>query len=61
MPEVEEREVALFNGYTWRVWQELPYEERRDGVAHFRLHHLIEMHRQDAAIQDAESKAKRRR
>lgn len=48
VPEVEEREAAIFNGYTWREWRDLPYEERVDSVAHYRIHLLIETHKEDA-------------
>jgi len=59
VPEIEEREAALFNGYSWRSWAELSYGEKRDGVAHFRLHRLIEMHKQDAAIEHSKAEARR--
>lgn len=58
VPEVEEREAAKFNGYTWKEWQELPSHERVDGVAYFRIRRQIEMHQQDA--QDKESERRMR-
>ena len=27
VPEVEEREAARFNGYSWKEWRDLPHEE----------------------------------
>lgn len=48
VPEIEEREAAKFNGYTWRTWQDLPRRERVDNVAYFRLSRLIDLHREDA-------------
>lgn len=58
MPEFEEREAALFNGYTWREWTELPRGEQALGIAHMRLRRLIEAHVQE--IQDAELESRRR-
>jgi len=48
VPEFEERRAAQFNGYTWRQWLELPYEERVDGIAYLRLEREIELHQEDA-------------
>lgn len=48
MPELEEREAAIFSGYTWKEWRDLPREERIAGIAHYRVHHLIELHTEDA-------------
>jgi len=59
VPEIEEREAAIFAGYTWRTWHELPREERTDGVAHYRLHRLISLHQDDAVAKDAERRMKR--
>ncbi len=53
VPEFEEREAATAERYTWTDWQQLPYAERVDGVAHYRLHLLISLHRQDAADRHA--------
>ena len=58
VPEVEEREAARFSGYTWKDWQELPTQERVDGVAYFRLRRAIDMNQQDARDRDVERKAK---
>lgn len=51
VPQLDEREAALFCGYTWREWCELDIEERIFGVAHHRLHSLIESHSHEA-VQD---------
>lgn len=59
VPEVEEREAARFNGYNWKDWQQLPQDERVDGVAYFRIRRQIGMHEQDA--QEKEISRKRRR
>jgi hypothetical protein len=55
VPEIEEREAALFNGYKWREWQEtFPLMEpegrweRAKGVAWFRLQNLKKSHIEDA-------------
>lgn len=47
--QYEEREAAIFQGCPWHVWTTLPTFERAGGVAHFRLHHLINLHQNDAA------------
>lgn len=54
VPEIEEREAAIFNGYTWTEWNALPYWERIDGVAFARTHRLIELHKGDAEAQAME-------
>jgi hypothetical protein len=46
--ELEERDAARFNGYTWHDWRELFYADRADGVAYYRISRLIDMHREDA-------------
>jgi hypothetical protein len=54
VPEIEEREAAIFCGYTWKEWQEFSLLDpegrwnRAAGIAHYRLHHLIEQHIDDA-------------
>ena len=58
VPEIEEREACLFSGYTWHDWQELSKAERTDGVAHFRLHHLMELHKAEA-VEDAAERRRR--
>src|SRR3990167_11038540 len=52
VPEVEERDSARFNGYTWKEWSGLPYEDRVDGVAYYRLRKLIEMHEEEAVSRE---------
>jgi hypothetical protein len=58
VPEIEEREAAIFCGYTWKEWLEFSLTEpegrynRASGIAHYRLHFMIEAHRDDA-INDA--------
>ncbi len=61
VPEIEEREAAIFNGYTWRDWLGLPRHERTSGVAHHRLHQLIDLHRQEALQEDMTRQMRRRR
>ena len=60
MPEVEEREAARFNGYTWVAWEQLKRREQVDSVAYFRLAKLIDMHKDEAVYEDAERRSKRR-
>lgn len=54
VPEIEERDAAVFGRYTWMQWQKLPLEERAAGIAHYRIHYQITLHQQD--VQDRESK-----
>ena len=48
VPEMEEREASVFSQYTWDRWRDLPWQERANSIAHFRLHHLIDLHSNDA-------------
>ena len=57
IPYYEEREAALFGGYRWIDWVALPYDERVLGVAHYRVHRLIEFHQAEAAAEDAEKRS----
>lgn len=57
--EVEDRDSARFNGYSWREWQKLPYQDRIDGVAYHRLRRLIEMHEEDAVTREVERRSRR--
>jgi len=59
--EIEDRDSAKFNGYSWREWQELLYQDRVDGVAYYRLRRLIDMHEEDAVSREVERRAKIRR
>jgi hypothetical protein len=62
--ELEEREAALFGGYTWKQWQEFDLlsaegrYQRASGIAHYRIHHLIENHTEDAVSSSVEAKYK---
>jgi hypothetical protein len=58
VPEFEEREASLFCGYTWREWLLLSRPERAAGIAHFRGHHLLEAHSNDAITAHMERQAK---
>ena len=51
VPEYEEREASVFSHYNWMQWQELPWNERAEAVAHYRMHSLIESHMQQAIEQ----------
>lgn len=46
--EYEEREAASFALIPWRDWCKQERGERAAGIAHFRLHRLIEAHVSDA-------------
>lgn len=50
--EFEEREAARFGHYNWTAWQELTYEDRAYGVAHYRTHSLVELHQNDAQAKE---------
>ena len=54
VPEFEEREAARFGHYTWVAWQQLTYEDRAFGVAHYRTHILVELHQNDAQSKELE-------
>lgn len=58
VPEYEEREAAALEGIPWQEWLTMPMQERAAGVAHYRLHHLIAMHSQDA-VQAAQERKQR--
>lgn len=61
VPEIEEREAAVFAGWTWDEWRALPRIDRIDTVAHHRLHSLIETHRGDALAGEQKRRASRSR
>jgi len=61
VPEVEEREAARFNGYTWRQWERLKRREQVDSVAYFRLTRLIDLHKDEAVAEEGERRAKVKR
>jgi hypothetical protein len=48
VPEYVEREAARFGLYRWIDWCQLSITERLYGIAHYRLHALIEMHEGEA-------------
>lgn len=48
VPEYEEREAAVFVLVPWHLWEDLPWQERAAAVAHYRMHHLIQSHIDDA-------------
>ncbi len=52
VPEMEEREDSVFAHYTWDRWLGLAWQERAQVIAHFRLHHLIDLHRNDAVSRE---------
>jgi hypothetical protein len=56
VPELEEREAAVYCCYNWNQWVELDYDERVASLAHYRLHLLIEAHINDAQAVEAERK-----
>lgn len=61
VPEVEERDAARFNGYSWKEWSGLLYEDHVEGVAYFRLRRLIDMHEEDSVAREVERRTKMRR
>lgn len=58
VPEVEERDAARFNGYTWSDWRKLAYDERVTGVAYYRLSRLVDMHREEAVSSEMKRRAR---
>lgn len=58
VPEYEEREAARFGLYRWVDWERLPVAERVRGLAHYRMHHLIELHQADAQADRLEQERK---
>lgn len=59
VPEFEEREAAAYTHTPWSVWLDMPIIERATGVAHYRLHHAVNRHVDDA-VRRAEEQAKKR-
>lgn len=59
--EYEEREAAMYSGYTWSRWVRLDSRERAASVAHRRLSQLIGMHSQDAIDREVDLRAKRQK
>jgi hypothetical protein len=58
--DLEEREAAIFGNYNYSEWLELPWNERAEAVAHYRLHSLIEAHTEDA-VEKARARASKGR
>lgn len=56
--QIEEREAAVFCGYTWKEWLNLERIERAAGVAHYRMHQLIERHGDDAVSRESDRRMK---
>ena len=61
VPEYEEREAARFGLYRWVDWVRLPLQERVQGIAHYRMHALIDLHSGDAHAEHAEREAAKHR
>lgn len=59
--EYEEREAAVFTHCSWAEWMELPRSERAAGVAHMRLHRLIDAHTSDAVERAVKNRHERER
>lgn len=63
VPEFEEREAAIYNGYTWKEWLEFdlldPFGRwhRASGIAAYRMHFLQEAHINDAQNEDMERRS----
>ena len=51
VPLYEEMEAMRFAGYNERAWRRLDTEEKAFHVAHFRVHGLVEMHKDDAVAE----------
>ncbi len=56
VPEFEEREAAVFCHLNWTEWRLLDWLERAKNVAHFRLHHLVNLHKNDAVARKMKEK-----
>lgn len=61
VPRIEEREAARFAGFSWREYLALERSERVEAVAHYRMAHLIDLHKQDAVAEDAKWRSLLRR
>ncbi len=59
VPLFEEMEACRFSGYTWRHWRALDPMERAAGVAHHRVHHLVETHKEDAVAERVKAKTEK--
>lgn len=56
----EEWEAMRFAGYNERAWLELEPDERAIAVAHYRLHDLVEMHKEDALAERVKRESEKR-
>ena len=61
VPEMEEREASVFAQYSWDDWKALTWQDRAMSIAHFRLHHLIDLHRNDAVSSELTLRAAKAR
>jgi hypothetical protein len=59
VPEYVEREAARFGFYRWIDWCQLSISERIYGIAHYRVHNLIELHEGDAMNTHYEQQSRR--
>jgi hypothetical protein len=53
---MEEMEAMRFAGYTLHQWTPMESEEKAFHVAHYRLHGLVEMHKEDAVAEKMKEK-----
>lgn len=51
VPELEEREAAVYCLIPWNEWYKLSWYDRSSMVAHYRMHLMIEAHIHDAEYQ----------
>lgn len=54
---MEERDAAVFSQYNWGGWLALNWQERANAIAHFRLHHVVNLHRNDALAAEMKRRA----
>ncbi len=57
VPLMEERDAAVFSQHNWADWEGLSWQERANAIAHFRLHHVVELHRNDALATEMKRRA----
>lgn len=67
VPEIEEREAAIFCGYTWKEWLEFDLSDpidrwnRVSGIAHYRIHKIIQSNMDDAVNEHVDRQSRARR
>ncbi len=61
VPEMEEREAAVFSRLSWPSYRALSWLERAQTIAHYRLHHVVDLHRNDAASREMSRRTARAR